>query len=121
MLVYRLSRYRNELGRVIPERIITRPPSAELRPNQTDQDSLPPYDVLDAILEAYVEQDKSPADIVAMGFAPADVRRVVRLVKLSEYKRRQSAVGIRITPRGFGKDWRYPITSAWNEWESLPP
>ena len=115
MLVYRLSRYRNELGRVIPERIITRPPSAELRPNQTDQDSLPPYDVLDAILEAYVEQDKSPADIVAMGFAPADVRRVVRLVKLSEYKRRQSAVGIRITPRGFGKDWRYPITSRYRE------
>ncbi|MEO5765663.1 MAG: NAD+ synthase [Casimicrobiaceae bacterium] len=118
-LVYRLSRYRNSLGRVIPERIITRPPSAELRPEQTDQDSLPPYDVLDAILEAYVEQDKSPADIVAQGFDPEAVRKVVRLIKVNEYKRRQAAVGIRITPRGFGKDWRYPITSAWHEWESV--
>jgi NAD+ synthetase len=119
-LVYRLSRYRNTLGRVIPERIITRAPSAELRPNQTDQDSLPAYDVLDAILEAYVEQDLAPADIVARGYPAADVRRVVRLIKVNEYKRRQAAVGIRITPRGFGKDWRYPITSAWNEWESVP-
>jgi NAD+ synthase (glutamine-hydrolysing) len=118
-LVYRLSRYRNRLGRVIPERIITRPPSAELRPDQTDQDSLPPYDVLDGILEAYVEQDKSPAEIVAQGFAPDHVRKVVRLIKINEYKRRQAAVGIRITPRGFGKDWRYPIASAWNEWEGI--
>ncbi|HEX6945345.1 MAG TPA: NAD+ synthase [Casimicrobiaceae bacterium] len=118
-LVYRLSNYRNTLGRVIPERIITRPPSAELRADQTDQDSLPPYEVLDAILEAYVEQDRSPAEIVAMGLPAADVRRVVRLIKIAEYKRRQSAVGIRITPRGFGKDWRYPITSAWNDWETL--
>ncbi len=118
-LVYRLARYRNSLGRVIPERIITRAPSAELRANQTDQDSLPPYDVLDAILEAYVEQDLAPADIVARGYPAADVRRVVRLIKVNEYKRRQAAVGIRITPRGFGKDWRYPITSAWNEWESV--
>jgi NAD+ synthase (glutamine-hydrolysing) len=119
-LVYRLARYRNSLGRVIPERIITRAPSAELRANQTDQDSLPPYDVLDGILELYVEQNRSPADIVAAGFPPEDVRRVVRLIKVSEYKRRQSAVGIRITPRGFGKDWRYPITSAWAEWDHLP-
>jgi NH3-dependent NAD+ synthetase len=104
---------------VIPERIITRAPSAELRPDQTDQDSLPPYDVLDAILEAYVEQDRAPADIVAQGLPPGDVRKVVRLIKINEYKRRQAAVGIRITPRGFGKDWRYPITSAWNEWESV--
>ena len=118
-LVYRLSRYRNRLGRVIPERIITRPPSAELRPDQTDQDSLPPYDVLDGILEAYVEQDQSPAEIVARGFAPEHVRKVVRLIKINEYKRRQAAVGIRITPRGFGKDWRYPIASAWNEWEGV--
>jgi len=118
-LVYRLSHYRNSLGRVIPERIITRPPSAELRPDQTDQDSLPPYDVLDAILEAYVEGDRSPADIVAAGFDADAVRKVVRLIKVNEYKRRQAAVGIRITPRGFGKDWRYPITSAWNEWESV--
>jgi NAD+ synthetase len=117
--VYRLARYRNRLGRVIPERIITRAPSAELRPNQTDQDSLPPYDVLDAILEAYVEHNLAPSDIVACGYSPEDVRRVVRLIKLSEYKRRQGAVGIRITPRGFGKDWRYPITSAWDEWDRV--
>jgi len=116
-LVYRLCAYRNALGRVIPERIITRPPSAELRPDQVDQDSLPPYDALDGILEAYVEQDKSPAEIVALGFEPEHVRRVVRLIKVSEYKRRQAAVGIRITPRGFGRDWRYPITSAWHEWD----
>jgi NAD+ synthase/NAD+ synthase (glutamine-hydrolysing) len=122
-LVYRLARHRNGLGRVIPERIITRPPSAELRPGQTDQDSLPPYEVLDAILEAYVERDRSPAEIVAMGLPAADVRRTVRLLKLAEYKRRQSAVGIRITPRGFGKDWRYPITSAWTDWNDVaaPP
>jgi NAD+ synthetase len=118
-LVFRLAHYRNGLGRVIPERIITRPPSAELRADQTDQDSLPPYEVLDAILEAYVEHDTSPADIVARGFAAADVARVVRLIKVNEYKRRQSAVGIRITPRGFGKDWRYPVTSAWEEWRTL--
>ena len=114
-LVYRLARYRNRLGRVIPERIITRPPSAELRANQTDQDSLPPYEVLDAILEAYVEQDQSPDEIVARGHPPEQVARVVRLIKIAEYKRRQSAVGIRITPRGFGKDWRYPIASAWRD------
>jgi NAD+ synthase/NAD+ synthase (glutamine-hydrolysing) len=120
-LVYRLCRYRNELGRVIPERILTRAPSAELAPGQLDQDSLPPYEILDAILEAYVEQNRSPEEIVAMGHAAADVRRVVRMIKIAEYKRRQSAVGIRITPRGFGKDWRYPITSAWNDWETLPP
>jgi NAD+ synthase (glutamine-hydrolysing) len=120
-LVYRLSNYRNSLGRVIPERIITRAPSAELRPDQTDQDSLPPYAVLDGILEAYVEQDASPAEIVARGYPVDAVAKVVRLIKLAEYKRRQSAVGIRITARGFGKDWRYPITSAWNDWEALPP
>jgi len=120
-LVYRLCRYRNGLGRVIPERIITRAPSAELRADQVDQDSLPPYDALDGILEAYVEHDRSPAEIVAMGFAPDHVRQVVRLIKVNEYKRRQAAVGIRITPRGFGRDWRYPITSAWNEWEALGP
>jgi len=120
MMVYRLARYRNELGRVIPERILTRAPSAELRHDQTDQDSLPPYDVLDGILELYVEQDRSPAEIVAAGFAADDVRKVVRLIKVSEYKRRQAAVGVRITPRGFGKDWRYPITSAWSESTHLP-
>jgi NAD+ synthetase len=110
-LVYRLARYRNSISSVIPERIIIRPPSAELRPNQTDQDSLPPYEVLDAIVEAFMEEDKSPTEIIAMGYAPEDVRRVVRLIKVNEYKRRQAAVGVRITERGFGKDWRYPITS----------
>jgi NAD+ synthase (glutamine-hydrolysing) len=118
-LVYRLSNYRNSLGRVIPERIITRAPSAELRADQTDQDSLPPYDILDGILEAYVEHDLSPEEIVARGFPAAAVAKVVRLIKVSEYKRRQSAVGVRITARGFGKDWRYPITSAWNDWTGL--
>jgi NAD+ synthetase len=118
-LVYRLCRYRNGLGRVIPERIITRAPSAELRADQTDQDSLPPYDQLDAILEAYVERDESPAEIIARGLPAEAVQKVVKLIKSSEYKRRQSAVGIRITPRGWGKDWRYPITSAWREWEHI--
>ena len=109
-LVYRLARYRNTLGKVIPERIITRPPSAELRAGQTDQDSLPPYDVLDAIMACYVEQNLAIPKIIARGFSEADVRRVVHLVRISEYKRRQSAVGIRITERSYGKDWRYPIT-----------
>jgi NAD+ synthetase len=116
-LVYRLCHYRNGLGRVIPERIIARAPSAELSAGQTDQDNLPPYDQLDAILDAYVEHDLAPAEIVAMGLPPDAVRRVVQLIKVAEYKRRQSAVGIRITPRAFGKDWRYPITSRWREWE----
>jgi len=108
--VYRLSNYRNSLGRVIPERIITRPPSAELRPDQTDQDSLPPYDVLDAIMACYVEKNMNIAEIVALGYAEADVLRVVKLIRIAEYKRRQAPVGVRITDRGFGKDWRYPIT-----------
>ena len=108
--VYRLSNYRNTLGRVIPERIITRPPSAELKPDQTDQDSLPPYDALDAIMAFYVEKNLTIGEIVAQGFAEADVRRVVKLIRINEYKRRQSPVGVRITDRGFGKDWRYPIT-----------
>ena len=109
-LVYRLARYRNTLGQVIPERIITRPPSAELRADQTDQDSLPPYDALDAIMECYVEQNLAIAEIIARGYTEADVRRVVHLIRTSEYKRRQSAVGTRITERSYGKDWRYPIT-----------
>ena len=110
-LVYRLSRYRNTLSPVIPENIIVRPPSAELKPDQTDQDSLPPYEVLDAIVRAYMEEDRSPREIIAAGLPEADVRRVVRLLRIAEYKRRQAPVGIRITPRGFGKDWRYPITN----------
>jgi NAD+ synthase (glutamine-hydrolysing) len=109
-MVYRLSRYRNTLSEVIPERIITRPPSAELRADQTDQDSLPPYDILDAIMAQYVEQNQSIDAIIAQGFDERDVRRVVHLIRISEYKRRQSAVGIRITERSYGKDWRYPIT-----------
>ena len=108
--VYRLSNYRNSLGRVIPERIITRPPSAELKPDQTDQDSLPPYDILDGIMACYVEQNLSIPEIIARGYAEADVRRVVKLIRINEYKRRQAPVGVRITDRGFGKDWRYPIT-----------
>lgn len=110
-LVFQLSEYRNTLSYVIPQRVIDRPPSAELAPDQVDQDSLPPYDILDAILHAYVEQDKSVADLVAMGFEDEVVRKVIRLVDINEYKRRQAAVGPRITARNFGKDRRYPITS----------
>ena len=111
-LVYRLAAWRNAQGpEVIPERIITRAPSAELRPDQKDQDSLPPYEVLDAILQRYMEEDQSIDEIVAAGFPVADVERVTHLIKVNEYKRRQSPVGIRITHRSFGKDWRYPITS----------
>lgn len=116
-MVFRLARWRNAndpygSGRSpIPERIITRPPSAELRPDQIDQDSLPPYEVLDAILERYMENDRSIEDIIAAGFARADVEKVTRLIKINEYKRRQAPVGIRVTHRSFGKDWRYPITS----------
>jgi len=115
--VFRLARWRNAhdpygTGQApIPERIITRPPSAELRPDQTDQDSLPPYEVLDAILERYMENDESIEQLIAGGFSHADVERVTRLIKINEYKRRQSPVGIRVTHRSFGKDWRYPITN----------
>ena len=109
--VYMLSNYRNSLSAVIPDRVMTRPPSAELRPDQVDQDSLPSYDVLDAIVEHYVEEDRSIAEIVAAGYKREDVEKVVRLVHINEYKRRQAPVGIRITRRGFGKDWRYPITN----------
>ena len=114
-LVYRLAEYRNSLGEVIPRRIIERPPSAELRPGQTDQDSLPPYEVLDAIVSAYMEHNLSAAEIIASGQREQDVARVVGLLKINEYKRRQAPVGIRITQRGFGKDWRYPITSRYRE------
>lgn len=115
--VYELCRWINRDREVIPWRIIERPPSAELRPDQTDQDSLPPYEVLDAIVAAYMEQDISPREIVAQGYREEDVRRVVRLLRISEYKRRQSPVGIRLTHRGFGKDWRYPITNRYaDEW-----
>ena len=111
MMVYRLANYRNGISPVIPQRVIDRAPSAELRDNQTDQDTLPPYDVLDAIMEAYVEGDISPKEIIGHGYNRSDVERVVRFVRASEYKRRQSPIGIRITPRGFGKDWRFPVTN----------
>ncbi|QDQ27875.1 NAD+ synthase [Chitinimonas arctica] len=110
-LVYRLSAYRNTVSDIIPDRIITRPPSAELRDNQVDQDSLPPYEILDDIMARYVERNESMADIIAAGHTEKDVLRVVKLLKVNEYKRRQAAVGARITPRSFGKDWRYPITN----------
>ncbi|MBS0395879.1 MAG: NAD+ synthase [Proteobacteria bacterium] len=113
LLVYRLARYRNGLGRVIPERVIERPPSAELRPDQKDTDSLPPYEVLDPILEAFIEEDLSVEEIAARGFDRATVGRVLEMVKRNEYKRRQAPPGIRISGRAFGRDWRYPITSGY--------
>jgi len=110
-LVYRLAHYRNRIAPAIPSRVISRPPSAELRPDQTDQDSLPPYDLLDAVLERYIEDDQSVAQIVSAGFPEAEVRRVARMVDRNEYKRRQAPPGVRITCRAFGRDRRYPITS----------
>ncbi len=116
-LVFKLARWRNANdpygtgAQPIPERIITRPPSAELRPDQTDQDSLPPYEVLDEIVSRFMENDESSDQIIAAGFERADVEKVTRLIRLNEYKRRQSPVGIRVTHRSFGKDWRYPITN----------
>ncbi len=116
-LVFKLARWRNlhdpygTGANPIPERIITRPPSAELRPDQKDQDSLPPYEVLDEIVARYMEEDQSVAEIVAAGFDRADVEKVTRLIRVNEYKRRQSPVGIRVTHRSFGKDWRYPMTN----------
>ena len=115
LLVYALASYRNTLGYCIPQRVIDRPPSAELAPDQTDQDNLPPYEELDEIIERYVEEDQSPEQIVRAGFAESDVKRVVRLIDLNEYKRRQAPVGVRITTRGFGRDRRYPISWAWRK------
>ncbi len=112
-LVYRLARYRNSLGDVIPERVITRPPSAELRPDQKDSDSLPDYDVLDPILEAFIEEDLSVDEITERGFDRDTVLRVLEMVKRNEYKRRQAPPGVRISRRAFGRDWRYPITSGY--------
>jgi NAD+ synthase (glutamine-hydrolysing) len=110
-LVYRLARYRNSISPVIPENTMTRPPSAELRPNQLDSDTLPPYEVLDPILSAFIEEDLSVHEITERGFDHEVVTRVLELVKRSEYKRRQAPPGIRISRRAFGRDWRYPITS----------
>jgi NAD+ synthase (glutamine-hydrolysing) len=117
-LVYELSDYRNSLegGAVIPESIITRPPTAELREDQLDTDSLPPYDVLDPILEAYVEEDKSLREIVDLGYDEKLITRVIRSVDLNEYKRRQSPPGVKITPRAFGRDRRLPITNRCREY-----
>ena len=114
-LVYRLCRYRNSIADVIPERILTRAPSAELKAGQTDQDSLPEYEVLDAIITRYMQEGESIADIVDAGFDEGVVRQVVRMIRSSEYKRRQSPVGIRVTHRSFGRDWRYPITNRFRE------
>ncbi|HEY4749544.1 MAG TPA: NAD+ synthase [Steroidobacteraceae bacterium] len=113
LLVYRLARYRNSLGAVIPQRVIERAPSAELRHDQKDSDSLPPYEVLDAILEAFIEEDLSVDEIEARGFDRATTARVLDLVKRNEYKRRQAPPGVRVSRRAFGRDWRYPITSGY--------
>jgi len=114
-MVYALSRWRNERSAAIPERIITRPPSAELRPDQTDQDSLPPYDILDGIIERYVELNQSAQQIVEAGYAPETVAQVARLIRINEYKRRQGAVGPKITSRAFGRDWRMPIANGYRD------
>jgi len=112
-LVYRLARHRNAQGAVIPERVLTRAPTAELRHDQKDSDSLPPYDVLDPILEAFIEEDLAVDEIVARGFERATVIRVLDMVRRAEYKRRQAPPGVRVSRRAFGRDWRYPITSGY--------
>lgn len=114
-LVYRLARWRNQATEVIPDRIITRPPSAELRPDQTDQDNLPEYDVIDAIIERYMENDESIAQVIAAGYTRSAVEQIVRLIRINEYKRRQSPPGPRITNRAFGRDWRYPLSNGFRE------
>ena len=113
LLVYRLSEYRNTISPVIPQRVIDRPPSAELAPDQKDSDSLPPYEVLDAVLEMYVEDDMCVEDIVAEGYDEETVSRVAHLVIRNEYKRRQAPPGVRISRKAFGRDRRYPITSGY--------
>lgn len=115
-LVYELARYRNGQGEVIPPRVLERAPSAELAPDQTDQDSLPPYDVLDAIIHAYIERGEGRAEIIARGFPAATVERTLRLIDRAEYKRRQAAPGVRISPLAFGKDRRYPISNGFHPW-----
>ena len=112
-LVYRLCEWRNSQGEVIPEAVLTKPPSAELRPGQLDTDNLPPYEQLDPVLEAYVEGDLTAGELVEAGFDPELVERVVRLVDLAEYKRRQSPLGVRVTPKAFGRDRRMPITNGY--------
>jgi len=114
-MVYRLARYRNTISRVIPQRVLERAPSAELAPDQKDEDSLPPYAILDPILEMYIEKDMSPGDIITHGYDDAIVKRVVTMVNRNEYKRRQAPPGVRVTTRAFGRDRRYPITSGFYE------
>ena len=114
-LVYRLARWRNQTTEVIPDRIITRPPSAELRPDQTDQDNLPEYEVIDAIIERYMENNQTVAEVIAAGYPQAAVEQIVRLIRINEYKRRQSPPGPRITKRAFGRDWRYPLINGFRE------
>lgn len=114
-MVYKLCEYRNSLSMVIPERVIQRAPSAELRPNQTDQDNLPPYDVIDGIIEAYVEKGKSLYEIIDMGYSKTDVQHIVNLICANEYKRRQSPIGICVTQHSFSRDWHYPITSKYKD------
>jgi NAD+ synthase (glutamine-hydrolysing) len=113
MMVYRLARYRNGMSTVIPQKVIDRPPSAELRPDQKDTDSLPAYEILDAILELFIESDLSVDEIAARGYDRATVGRVLQMVKRNEYKRRQAPPGVRVSTRAFGRDWRYPITSGY--------
>ena len=110
---FELCTRRNQQGYVFPQRVIDRPPSAELAPDQKDEDSLPPYPVLDKMLKGYIEDDLSAADLIAAGFNRDDVLKVLRLVDLNEYKRRQAAPGVRVTPRAFGKDRRYPLVNGW--------
>jgi NAD+ synthase (glutamine-hydrolysing) len=114
--VYELARWRNKEGdpAPIPDRVMEKPPSAELRPDQRDTDSLPPYDVLDPIIEDYVEEDRSPEEIIAAGRDEETVRRVVAMIDRAEYKRRQAPPGVKITPKAFGRDRRLPITNAYN-------
>jgi NAD+ synthase (glutamine-hydrolysing) len=118
LLVYRLSHYRNARSAVIPQRVLERPPSAELAPDQQDADSLPPYAILDPILERYIERDMSVERIVAEGYDAAVVARVTRMVDRNEYKRRQAPPGVRITQRAFGRDRRYPITSGYQNFQN---
>jgi NAD+ synthase (glutamine-hydrolysing) len=113
LLVYRLANYRNRVSAVIPARVIERAPSAELRPDQKDSDSLPPYEVLDPILEAFIEEDLSVEEICERGFDRAVVARVLDMVTRAEYKRRQAPPGVRVSRRAFGRDWRYPITNGY--------
>jgi NAD+ synthase (glutamine-hydrolysing) len=110
-MVYKLSQYRNQIAPVIPQRIIDRPPTAELAPNQKDEDTLPPYPLLDKILELYLNQELSVEDIVAQGFNHDIVTRIVTLIHRNEYKRRQAPIGPRINHKAYGRDWRYPVTS----------